>query len=551
MDKGFLAIIAAIIIAVIACSPRNDTFEQLIAADSLILNHNYTDSGMQILKYTEPITRKDSTYYNILKTAASYRSENPTKSFDGINASIKYYTDKYDARKLAYAYYYKATIFINTDSIVPEMFFLLKNAEKYAEKTTDYRLSDRVYSVLTFVNSRVGELDEALNCARKELYYAQRLNDNYCKAYALINLVILHHYLSPDTDSSAYYIRQCRMFADNVEDNDKSFIYNHIGQTIMSTDTSQAKKYFIDALKYRKLPGAYLNLAKLYYAGNQIDIALKYCDSALTAPSLQSKKETYTFMAEHYYKNKDIKQYKKAIEEIIETQAQISQEKENRKMLELQKKFDYEKQRAEYDRKKLLLCSIISLLALLIVALALFHKLRLQKIRTHELALENQNTLLYNEIIAMTTNEDLYKKQIAELESENQNLALQKSDLSKIIANNKTRITILQGKVEKLNTQKYEYIESGKMIYHKMEQNLPITMFDDKWANCVYYFSFSMMENIFEGYGSLTVSDKIFLITDVFLKKNDDEIAKIFAISPVTVRSRRSKIKKKKESFDV
>ena len=56
---------------------------------------------------------------------------------------------------------------------------------------------------------------------------------------------------------------------------------------------------------------------------------------------------------------------------------------------------------------------------------------------------------------------------------------------------------------------------------------------------------------IFDGYNNLTVSDKIFLITDLFLQKSDDEIAKILAVSPGTVRSRRSKIKKKKNIEDV
>jgi DNA-directed RNA polymerase specialized sigma24 family protein len=71
-------------------------------------------------------------------------------------------------------------------------------------------------------------------------------------------------------------------------------------------------------------------------------------------------------------------------------------------------------------------------------------------------------------------------------------------------------------------------------------------MADDKWADCVYYFTIQEDETIFDGYSKLTINDKMFIIADEFLKKNDDEIASIFAISPVTVRSRRSKIRKKR-----
>ena len=182
----------------------------------------------------------------------------------------------------------------------------------------------------------------------------------------------------------------------------------------------------------------------------------------------------------------------------------------------------------------------------LVAALILFHKVRLQKIREHDLALENQNAQLYGNLMAMTANEENYKKQIIQLEAENQNLASQKNDLSRTISSNKARITILQDKVDKLNTQKYEYVEVGKTIYRRIEQNQPITMFDDKWANCVYYFAMNIDNSFFDDYSNLTINDKVFLIADIFLTKTDDEIAEIFAISSVTVRSRRSKIKKKR-----
>lgn len=547
MDRKLLVFFTTSVFFILACSPKSETFKQLVIVDSLLLEHNNVDSALPILENIEPITEEDSAYYNILKVSAAYRSENPIKNFDEINASIHYYSINYDARKLAYAYYYKTTIFFNADSIVAEVLSLLKKAEQQAEKTVDYRLLNRIYSALTSANAWCGEFNEAFNYAHKELVYAEKLNDNYCKAYALMNLAILHYYLSPNTDSSAYYIQQCKTFANEVEYKDKSFIYNYIGQTLMETDTSSAKQYFVDALKYNKISVAYLNLAKMYYNNNQYDIALQYCDSALIAPSLQSRKDAYTLMAEHYYKNNDIKQYKNTTERIAETQAKISLEKENRKMLELQKKFDYEKQKAEYNKKKMLLSLVISIMTVLLVVVILLHKLKEHKIRERDLALENQNAQLYNELMLMTTNEDFYKKQIIELENENQNLSSQKINLSRTIANNKAHITILQNKVEELNKQKYEYIETGKLIYHKIEQNQPITMLDEKWANCVYYFIFNMQGEIFDGYNNLTVSDKIFLITDVFLKKSDVEIAKILAVSTGTVRSRRSKIKRKKE----
>lgn len=547
MNRYFLLFLSAISLFSASCSHKSETYKLLVEVDSLILGHHNSDSAIQLLNKIEPKGKEESAYYNILEAAASYRGENPVKSFDGINASIQYYTDNYDARKLAYAYYYKSIIFIDSDSIIAEILLpLFKSAEQHAQMTTDYRLLERVYTGLTYTNERFGEGDEALKCAHNEYYYAKKLNDNYCIAYALVNLATIHHHMTHDSDSIAYYILQCKSFANEVEYDDRAYIYNYLGQIIMYDDKTTAKQYFSKALEYKKSTSAYLNLAKLYFCENNYDEALKYCDSTLIKPSLASREETYMLMTEYYYKNKDIEHYKRVIDELINTKTKISQDKENRKLLELQQKFDFEKQRAEYNSEKMLLVSLISLLTALVAALILFHKVRLQKIREHDLALENQNAQLYGNLMAMTANEENYKKQIIQLEAENQNLASQKNDLSRTISSNKARITILQDKVDKLNTQKYEYVEVGKTIYRRIEQNQPITMFDDKWANCVYYFAMNIDNSFFDDYSNLTINDKVFLIADIFLTKTDDEIAEIFAISSVTVRSRRSKIKKKR-----
>lgn len=172
--KALKMILPLLLAANFACSHKSETYKLLVEADSLILGHRNFDSALHILRNIEPKGKEESAYYNILEVAASCRSEKPIKSFDGINASIKYYTDNYDARKLAYAYFYKSMIFTNKDSLEKDMITLFKNAEQHALKTTDYRLLDRVYSGLTFTNSTFAEKDEALKCAQKELAYAKK-----------------------------------------------------------------------------------------------------------------------------------------------------------------------------------------------------------------------------------------------------------------------------------------------------------------------------------------------------------------------------------------
>ena len=100
-----------------------------------------------------------------------------------------------------------------------------------------------------------------------------------------------------------------------------------------------------------------------------------------------------------------------------------------------------------------------------------------------------------------------------------------------------------------LNNRQLSYFEKGAQIFKLIEMNLPITKYNNDWADCVYYFNTKYPEqvSIFEEYTDLTISDKIFIIIDIFLQKSDENIEQILAISPVTVRSHRAKIKKKKK----
>ncbi len=92
MNRRIMAIVAAVVLFMVACAPKNDTYRQLVVVDSLLLGHNYEDSALSILKNIEPQTKEDTAYYNILKTAVDYDKYEEINSFDKVDYSIKYYT---------------------------------------------------------------------------------------------------------------------------------------------------------------------------------------------------------------------------------------------------------------------------------------------------------------------------------------------------------------------------------------------------------------------------------------------------------------------------
>ena len=108
-------------------------------------------------------------------------------------------------------------------------------------------------------------------------------------------------------------------------------------------------------------------------------------------------------------------------------------------------------------------------------------------------------------------------------------------------------IASLQKEIDNLNNLHTEYVETGRTIFEKIQNNLPIDNMKTKFANVLYYFETMYPErtDIFASYSKLTIENKVFLIIDDALGKNDAETAKILGISTSTVRSRRTKLKEK------
>jgi len=542
----FFLVFAAIIMA--ACSKKSNTYRQLVIIDSLLLGHNMDDTAVVLLRDVEPETQEDTAYYNILMTAAEYDQNWKIKKLEPINYSIDYYTIHPDNLKLANAYYYKALYYMTSDIYTEDVAVSLKKAEQLGKSSNNLRLINRIYATISIINTVRGEFDEALKYSDKECATAKKLHDNYCIAYALMARSMVYKAIQLN-DSSEYYIMQCKLLADNLENDDRAFLYNYLGECFMYENLAAAKKYLYDALKYTKLPDTYANLAKIYYKESQDEIAERYCDSALFNASYAVKKEILSLMADKSYENKKIDKYKNATDKLIETLDLKIQRIEQSRLLELQKKYDFEKQRAEYERKQWRLYATIGVLIGLCLIGWVLYKLRLQKIRNHDLELENANALLYSEITDLNNKISTCKSYISNLQSENQQLSAKNGFDSNVIPTNNEKINQLNIKLKDLNNRQLSYFEKGAQIFKLIEMNLPITKYNNDWADCVYYFNTKYPEqvSIFEEYTSLTISDKIFIIIDIFLQKSDENIEQILAISPVTVRSRRSKIKKKKK----
>ena len=147
----------------------------------------------------------------------------------------------------------------------------------------------------------------------------------------------------------------------------------------------------------------------------------------------------------------NIDKYKQATDELIKTLNLKIQRVEQSRLLEVQKKYDFEKQRAEYKQKQWLLYTVIGVLIVLGLLGLVLHKLRLQKIRNHDLELENANALLYSEIADLNGKIATCKNHIANLQTENQQLLEKNGSTAGAISTNDEKINQLSIKSRSLN----------------------------------------------------------------------------------------------------
>ena len=538
------SIILLIVFLITSCSKKSEIYQQLVNADSLLYK-NLVDSANNVLKEIEPKTKEDSAYFFVLKAETTYRKQN-TPDSNQINFSIKFYENYNDNRKLANAYYYKACTFIRINKISNGVFILLKKAEQLAEKISDDDLKDKIYSGLGYVNYAKNQTEEALKYAYKEYGCAKRLGCRRDIAYALLRLSTMYNDLK-QKDSAEYYIMQCKALVKEVDSSDKAFIYNILGYCFMEDNSEAAQKYFQTSLKYKKNSETYKNLAEIYYAKKDTQNWKQYCDSALIDIWYEEKIDILSNIAEKNYNDKNLTAYKQTNDEILKTMQELYNYEKANYSLEIQKKFDYEKQKSRFEKEIWGLFGIIGILIAVCAIIVMVYKQKMHKIQVKNTKLENDNSKLYTEQEELNTQINNYNEQIKFLKEQKDELSSNNYDWSSVVLDYENMIVQLESKINVLNKKNIKLLEIGEKIFQTMKNNRPISDYKENWANCVFYFEFTYPEQttIFNQFSNLNIGNKIFIIADDYMKKNDTELSDIFSISESTVRSRRTKMKEK------
>ena len=539
-----------VLIAIASCSNQSGTYNALENVNEL-LRQDENDSATIVFNRIDPNsiqTDEETAYYNLLKTIIDYRNYADIPSDSAIAISVNYYRKTNNKYKLAVSQYYRGAILLDLDNYT-DAIPALKEAEDLGEKFDDQILLGNIYRALTVLNCDAPQVELAIEYAHKQCNAMQKTTNQKWIAYAYLHLALIYSHIGQSSDSAKTYLDKCLLIADKIDSKDKAFVNNSIGEQLMETDTATAKLFFQKALTFNQFPESYLNLSKLYNKNGDSSTAKAYIDSALATAWPELKINILESIADEKLQSNDIHQYASAIQQIINLKDSINNADKERKTLEFQTKYDFDKQEAKNRERIIIMVTIIVLILMLSYLLHLRHKSKLETIE--------------NEKNKETTEKAILAQQNAELEMDLLSLQKKNADMSHIISVNKdkikqlesegsirnTELQNLKAQMDKAQSIQQEIINKGLSVMQKIERNETKNWTQQDFSYAIIYYESQNPNVIYETeleYDNLTTFEKFFIILDKYLGKDDDQIAQILSISAVTVRTRRSKIKAKR-----
>lgn len=319
-----------------------------------------------------------------------------------------------------------------------ELFDLAKEHENNAEielamatykQTIDAAKSEGDTALLGLAQQYMGMLlleqwsfDEAINMLSES---AVTTKDNPTML-SYTNAAIGRAYFIMDcTDKSIQYFKDAVGYAEQSGDNDViSVAYQNIGALYQEIGIyNQALDYIRLSLRYnneeKEIPRYHLNLAYIFSNMNEND-SCSYYENLLkneidSIEDQAMKTSIYYFLAKRAMDDNDYESAYHYYKNFAEMDIEMLEERLQQNVLEIQKKYDYEKVQNEYNvkllRKHRLLMS--SLFVTLITGMLLYiqTKINLRK-RKEELKMKDEILKFENEVLRLNEIKDDYKRNL-------------------------------------------------------------------------------------------------------------------------------------------
>lgn len=319
-----------------------------------------------------------------------------------------------------------------------ELFDLAKEHENNAEielamttykQTIDAAKSEGDTALLGLAQQYMGMLlieqwsfDEAINMLSES---AMTTKDNPTMLSYTNAAIGRAYFIMDSTDKSIQYFKDAVGYAKQSGDNDViSVAYQNIGALYQEIGIyNQALDYIKLSLRYnneeKEIPRYHLNLAYIFSDMNEND-SCSYYENLLkneidSIEDQAMKTSIYYFLAKRAMDDNDYESAYHYYKNFAEMDIEMLEERLQQNVLEIQKKYDYEKVQNEYNvkllRKHRLLMS--SLFVTLITGMLLYiqTKINLRK-RKEELKMKDEILKFENEVLRLNEIKDDYKRNL-------------------------------------------------------------------------------------------------------------------------------------------
>ena len=319
-----------------------------------------------------------------------------------------------------------------------ELFDLAKEHENNAEielamamykQTIDAAKSEGDTALLGLAQQYMGMLlleqwsfDEAINMLSES---AMTTKDNPTMLSYTNAAIGRAYFIMDSTDKSIQYFKDAVGYAEQSGDNDViSVAYQNIGALYQEIGIyNQALDYIRLSLRYnneeKEIPRYHLNLAYIFSNMNEND-SCSYYENLLkneidSIEDQAMKTSIYYFLAKRAMDDNDYESAYHYYKNFAEMDIEMLEERLQQNVLEIQKKYDYEKVQNEYNvkllRKHRLLMS--SLFVTLITGMLLYiqTKINLRK-RKEELKMKDEILKFENEVLRLNEIKDDYKRNL-------------------------------------------------------------------------------------------------------------------------------------------
>ncbi len=519
--KRLLFVIGGVLL-MIGCETC-DISTKLTKVDSLVIKEEY-DSAYQIvlsIDETKIINQKDLAHYNLLKVQTSYLVNKPVVSADSLlDKVIDYYKKYHISDKLADAHYYKAIgLYLHND--IPQSIIHYKRAEKLANQSGNLYQQHKVAEGICFVNRQCANYHLELDYAKKALELANKLKDKKRIVYAYYELNLAYHNLGLE-DSSKIILSKISPLILHVNKNVLPHLLSNLGYMLLDYNTTEAKRYFIQALSYKEMTGAYEHLAEIVYDEGKTEEAYQYWKKALAVPDQSPKDIIIRNLIEYNLERGKTDSISDMVAQIFEICDSIDAKLKDDTIKDMQTRFDHEIALKEKDRvfvRGILIMTIVIFVLIGGFSVIYFRRRHLAKLQMLDYQMQINDNL----------------RQIEILKASGTDTKQEVDRLNKLIED------IMQNKVPKL--------DRGRMLYDDII-NGNITMIDWNreheqmfldYYTATHYDTVQKMKNV-KRVEKLT-PHKLFYLILVKLGKTDEQIQQMMSVSDSTLRGLKHRTK--------